>query len=44
MQLKKRRNIIYILQAFAGGLQQNRELGVFARNIQQLRRTLALLP
>ena len=44
MQLKKRRNIIYILQAFAGGFQQNWELGVFARNIQQLGRTLALLP
>ena len=44
MQLKKRRNIVYILQTLAGGFQQNRELGVFARHIQQLRRTLALLP
>ena len=44
MHLNQRRNIVHILQALARRLQKHRKIGVLTRHIQQLRRTLTLLP
>ena len=44
VHLNQRRNIVHILQTLARRLQKHRKIGVLARHIQQLRRTLTLLP
>ena len=44
MHLNQRRNIVHILQTLARRLQKHRKIRVLARHIQQLRRTLTLLP
>ena len=44
VHLNQRRNIVHILQALACRLQKHRKIRVLTRHIQQLRRTLTLLP
>ena len=44
VHLNQRRNIVHILQTLARRLQKHRKIRVLTRHIQQLRRTLTLLP